>query len=152
MEVGDKLPSFSLKNQNNEIITQEKLVGKFSVIYFYPKDNTPGCTQEAIDFTEKREELQSLNVNVIGVSKDSTESHQKFINKYNINFDLLSDESLEFHKSMGAFGEKISFGKKTLGTIRSTFIVDKELNILKTYYNVSVKGHVEAVIKYLKSL
>lgn len=123
--------------------------GKKVVLYFYPKDNTPGCTQEACDFRDNFNRLSSMGVVVIGVSPDSVESHKKFKAKHNLNFILLSDPSKEVAKLYGAYGEKKMYGKVTEGIIRSTFIIDEEQNIVKAWKNVKVNGHVDAVIKEL---
>lgn len=123
--------------------------GKKVVLYFYPKDNTPGCTQEACDFRDNFNRLSSMGVVVIGVSPDSVESHKKFKAKHNLNFILLSDPSKEVGKLYGAYGEKKMYGKVTEGIIRSTFIIDEEQNIVKAWKNVKVNGHVDAVIKEL---
>ncbi len=123
--------------------------GKKVVLYFYPKDNTPGCTQEACDFRDNFNRLSSIGVVVIGVSPDSVESHKKFKAKHNLNFILLSDPNKEVAKLYGAYGEKKMYGKVTEGIIRSTFIIDEDQNIVKAWKNVKVNGHVDAIIKEL---
>ena len=112
--------------------------GKKVVLYFYPKDNTPGCTQEACDFRNNFNRLSSMGVVVIGVSPDSVESHKKFKAKHNLNFILLSDPNKEVAKLYGAYGEKKMYGKVTEGIIRSTFIIDEDQNIVKAWKNVKV--------------
>nr|WP_084675111.1 thioredoxin-dependent thiol peroxidase [Hippea jasoniae] len=126
--------------------------GKWIVLYFYPKDNTSGCTREAKEFSEKKDEFEKLGAVIIGISKDSPSSHRKFIEKHNLNILLLSDEDHKVHEAYGAWGKKKNYGKEYFGTIRSTFIIDPQLNIVKSYKNVKVKGHVDDVLETLKAL
>lgn len=147
--VMEKFPKFSLENQNGEIVTNDDLTGT-TVIYFYPKDNTPGCTTQACDLRDNISAFNDLGVTVYGVSKDSKESHQKFIEKQGLNFDLLVDEDHKLAKEAGIIGEKNVFGKLTVGLIRSTFVIDKDSNILKRFDKVSPKKHVEQVLEFLK--
>ncbi|MGV3278159.1 peroxiredoxin [Rickettsiales bacterium LUAb2] len=152
IKIGDKLPTFALNNDQNKLVTEKDLTSNFTVIYFYPKDDTSGCTKESIEFNDNLMQFKQLNTEIIGISKDSVESHQNFKQKYNFQFSLLSDPDLILHKQLGAYGEKVSFGKTSVGTIRSTFIIDKNLNIVKVYPKVTVNGHVEQVLNKIKSL
>ena len=126
--------------------------GKWVVLYFYPKDNTPGCTREALDFTEKLEEFEKLGAVIIGVSKDSTRSHRRFIEKHGIRVILLSDPEHKVIEAYGAWGKKKRYGREYYGTVRSTFLIDPEGRVRKVWRNVKVKGHVEEVLKTLKEL
>lgn len=139
LEAGNQAPNFVLNNQNDQEISLESLRGKWVVLYFYPKDNTPGCTKEACDFTESHNEYNKLDAVVLGVSPDSTASHRKFIEKQNITFDLLSDPEKEVHKSYGAWGLKKNYGKEYEGVIRSTFLINPEGEVAKSWKNVRVR-------------
>lgn len=130
----------------------ENYKGKKIVLYFYPKDNTAGCTQEAIDFTENKAEFEKLGAVVVGVSKDSMKSHEKFIAKHSLDVELISDEDLSIQNEFGVWQIKKMCGKEYMGTVRSTFILDDKGNILKEFRNVKVKGHVDAVLNALKEL
>ena len=144
-----QFPKFKLENQNGDIVTNEDLTGQ-TVIYFYPKDNTPGCTTQACDIRDNIEEFNALDVKVYGVSGDSKESHQKFIEKKDLNFDLLVDENNELAAEADVIGDKNVFGKKVRGIVRTTFIVDENNEILKRFDKVSPKKHVEQVLEFLK--
>lgn len=146
MEVGDKFPEFSLKDENGEILDSRTLEGIRYVIYFYPKDNTPGCTKEAEEFSASIAQFMLRNVPVIGVSKDSSESHKRFIENHQLKVKLLSDPDHELMEKVGAWGTKVSYGKETVGTIRSTFIVGKNGDVEAVWRNVRVAGHVEKVL------
>jgi peroxiredoxin Q/BCP len=143
LQVGFDAPDFALTSDSGETIKLSDLKGKKVILYFYPKDDTPGCTKEACSFRDNLGVLQSKNVVVLGVSADSVESHKKFKQKYNLNFPLLSDEKLEVIKKYGV--------KKTIGIERSTFIIDEKGKIIKIYRNVKVDGHVEEIKKFLES-
>lgn len=151
LKVGDKAPEFTLKNQNEEDISLKDFLGKTVVLYFYPKDNTPGCTNQACGFRDINEELESMNVKLLGVSKDKIGSHQKFIDKYGLNFDLLADPEREVHKLYGVIKEKSMFGKTSLGTSRDTFIIDEEGNIKEVFKAVKAKDNPLEVLDYLKN-
>jgi peroxiredoxin Q/BCP len=118
------------------------------ILYFYPKDDTPGCTTEACDFRDNLNILQNYAI-VVGVSPDSIESHKKFKEKYGLNFILLSDKNKEVMKQYGAYGKKVMYGKETEGVIRSTFIISPDGSIKKAWKNVKAKGHVEQILKFL---
>jgi len=152
LEVGQKAPEFCLPNQDEVEICLRDLKGKWVVLYFYPKDMTPGCTTEACEFTEAEPEFEDLDTVILGVSPDSPEKHLKFIEKKELKITLLSDESKEVLKAYGAWGLKKMYGKEYEGVIRSTFIIDPEGNIAATWYKVRVKGHVKAVKEKLEEL
>lgn len=146
MEVGDKFPEFSLADENGEVMDSSFLDGIRYVIYFYPKDNTPGCTTEAVDFSANIAKFMLRNIPVIGVSKDSSESHRRFIEKNQLKVKLLSDPEHELMEKVGAWGTKVSYGKETVGTIRSTFVVGKDGGVEAVWRNVKVAGHVDKVL------
>ncbi len=147
-----KAPDFCLPDYLGEEHCLRDFRGKWVVLYFYPKDNTSGCTREAKEFTEMRNEFEKLNAVIIGISKDSPKSHEKFINKHELNILLLSDESHEVIEKYGAWGKKKNYGREYYGTIRSTFLIDPEGNIVKEWKKVRVAGHVEDVLKTLKEV
>ena len=146
MEVGDSSPAFRLKDENGEDLDSTTLEGIRYVIYFYPKDNTPGCTKEAEEFSASIAQFMLRNIPVIGVSKDSSESHRRFIDGHQLKVKLLSDPDHELMEKVGAWGTKVSYGKETVGTIRSTFIVGKDGRVEALWRNVKVAGHVEKVL------
>ena len=156
LKEGDKVPNFCLKGIDEEGREREfcfeEFKGKKVILYFYPKDNTPGCTQEACDFRDNMNILKSMGYVVIGISPDSVNSHKKFKEKHNLNFILLSDPDKKVAEMFGAYGEKKAYGKVTKGIIRSTFLIDEEGRILKEWRNVKAKGHVAKVVETLKSL
>ena len=152
IEVGQKAPLFALKNDKGEEISLADLKGKNVVLYFYPKDNTPGCTIEAQDFNNKVDDFDKLDTVILGASKDSAKSHGKFIEKFSLKFDLLVDEEIELCNQYGVIKEKSMFGKKYMGIDRSTFLIDKVGKIAKIWRSVKVKGHVESVLKEIKAL
>ena len=152
LEIGQKAPEFCLKNQDEVEICLKDLKGKWIVLYFYPKDNTPGCTTEACDFTNELEEFEKLDAIILGVSPDSCESHRKFIEKKNLKITLLCDEDKNVLKEYGAWGIKKMYGKEYEGVIRSTFLIDPDGNIAYIWPKVRVKGHVEKVKETLKKL
>lgn len=152
IEEGKKAPDFCLPNQDETEICLRDLSGKWIVLYFYPKDNTPGCTTEACDFTELNPKFEDMDAVVIGVSPDSPKKHQNFIEKHNLEIMLLCDESKEMMKTYGAFGTKKMYGKEVQGVIRSTYIIDPKGNVPKTWTNVRAKGHAEKVKEALESL
>ena len=149
---GKKAPNFILPNQYDEIINLSKIKNKFIVLFFYPKDDTPGCTIESIDFSKLNKNFIKLNAKVYGISKDDQKSHCKFIDKYNLKVDLLSDNKLKTIKAYKVWGDKMFMGKKFKGVIRSTFVIDKNKRILKTWKSVKVKEHAKEVLDYLKSI
>lgn len=148
---GDKALDFSLLGYDGNTYSLNSFNQKILVLYFYPKDNTPGCTTEAIEFSNLIDEFEKLNAKVVGISPDTAKSHCNFIDKHNLKLTLLSDPDKRVAESYGAFGEKKMYGKITFGIIRSTFII-KDEKILKAYYNVKAKGHAEKVLEDLKEL
>ncbi|MDI6851803.1 MAG: thioredoxin-dependent thiol peroxidase [bacterium] len=149
---GDLAQDFCLPDEEGNEVCLSSLKGKWIVLYFYPKDNTSGCTKEAIGFTEKIGDFKKLNAEVLGISKDSVKSHQSFKNKYGLKVKLLSDESAEVLKKFGAWGKKKMYGKEVEGTIRSTFLIDPNGRIRKIWHNVKVNGHADEVLKVLAEM
>jgi peroxiredoxin Q/BCP len=147
-----KAYNFCLPNQDNIEICLRDLKGKWIVLYFYPKDNTPGCTTEAKEFSNLLDEFEQLGVIVIGVSPDSPKKHCNFIEKHNLTITLLSDSEKEVLKAYGAWGKKKMYGKEYEGVIRSTFIINPKGEIVKEYKNVRAKGHAAKVLEDLKEL
>ncbi len=143
-------PDFCLPDHSGKEHCLRDYAGKWVVLYFYPKDNTSGCTREAKEFTEMKEEFEKLGAVIIGVSKDSPKSHAKFIEKHNLGILLLSDENHEVIEKYGAWGKKKNYGREYYGTVRSTFLIDPEGKIVKEWRKVRVAGHVEKVLNALK--
>lgn len=152
LKIGDIAPGFCLPDKDKKQVCLKDFSGKYNIVYFYPADNTPGCTTEAIGFTNILPELQKLDAEVIGISPDSPESHAKFIEKKNLKVTLLSDEDHEVMNKYGVWGLKKFQGKTHMGVIRSTFLIGLDGNIAYTWPKVSVKGHAEEVKDVLKSL
>lgn len=152
LQVGDRAPDFCLQNQDEQTICLKDYLGKNIVLYFYPKDNTPGCSMEAMMFTKFKDEFEKHNTIIFGISKDSCDSHRKFIENKNLNITLISDPEKEIHEKYGVWRLKKFMGKEFLGTIRTTFLIDKEGMIVYIWDKVKVKGHVEEVLKYVKDL
>jgi thioredoxin-dependent peroxiredoxin len=142
---------FSLHDQTGQTHTLAQYSGKWLVLYFYPKDDTPGCTREACDFRDNIGNLRELGAEVIGISADSSSSHEKFQSKYGLNFPLLVDEGNIISRVYGAYGTKNLYGKISEGIIRQTFLIDPKGEIVKHWKRVSVDGHVAAVEKELKA-
>ncbi len=145
MEIGDKFPEFELQDENGEIVKSSDLNGIRYIIYFYPKDNTSGCTREAIDFTSVMPKLMMRNIPIFGVSRDSAKTHKGFMEKQSLKIKLLSDPNHSLTESVGAWGKKMMYGKETEGVIRSTFIVSKDGSVEAIWSKVKVDGHVEKV-------
>ena len=145
-------PDFKIPSSNNSEFQLKKNKDQFIVIYFYPKDNTPGCTNEAKDFAKLYKEFKKLNCEIVGISKDSIESHKKFINKFKIPFQLLSDEKMIALKKYGAWGEKSMYGKKFMGIKRTTVLINPKGKIIKIWNNVKVKDHVKEVLNFLNEV
>ena len=146
---GDAAPKFSLTNQDGTKVTLASLKGQRVVLYFYPADDTPGCTKEACQFNDDLSGFNDLGVVVLGVSPDDAASHQKFRAKYGLHFDLLSDPSREVMAAYGAYGEKMMYGKKVTGVIRSTFLISKSGRIEQAWYGVRADGHAAKVLASL---
>ena len=148
IETGKKTPQFTLPDSFGKVSLKDFL-GKKVVLYFYPKDNTSGCTKEAVGFKEALPEIEKRNAVVLGVSKDSQESHRKFAEKYELPFILLSDPDLKVIQKYGVWVEKSMYGRKYMGVERSTFIIDEKGKIKKIFRKVKVKNHIEEVLKAL---
>lgn len=159
LKVGDKIP-FDTKvtnDKNEEVPLKDFLTSKYLVLYFYPKDQTPGCTEEACSFRDNNELLNKLDARVVGVSSDSQRSHGKFIKREGLNFELLSDESHNLQNEFGVWAEKSMFGKTYMGTLRTTYLIDKSGKILEVWGGISenkvtTKTHAEDVAEKIKSL
>jgi thioredoxin-dependent peroxiredoxin len=147
-----KAQNFSLPDQNGTVRTLDSYKGKWVVLYFYPKDDTPGCTKEACNFRDSFHALEGLGVQILGISKDSVSSHKKFAEKYHLNFPILSDESKTIIQAYNAWGKKKFLGKTFEGTLRKTILINPKLEIEKVYENVNPLRHAGEVLKDLKSL
>ncbi|AFY79539.1 MAG: thioredoxin-dependent thiol peroxidase [Hydrococcus sp. C42_A2020_068] len=152
LQSGQKAPDFSAKDQNGNLVTLSDFSSQWLVLYFYPKDNTPGCTTQAQDFTASSSEFNALGAKILGASPDSETSHCKFIEKHNLSIQLLSDRDHKIAQAYGAWGLKKFMGKEYMGIIRSTFLINPEGAIAHAWYNVRAKGHAQVVLKKLKEL
>ena len=150
MEIGSLAPDFTLMGSDNKEHSLKNYRGKKVILYFYPKDNTPGCTTEACDFRDNIKEINDLNAIVIGISKDNLNSHNKFIEKFNLPFVLLSDEDKVVCELYDVIKEKNMYGKKVLGIERSTFIIDENGILTNEFRKVKVKNHIQEVLSTLK--
>jgi thioredoxin-dependent peroxiredoxin len=150
MKEGSAAPEFDLESDSGERVSLDDYSGKWLVLYFYPKDNTPGCTREAEGFTAAVTRLKKLGAEVAGVSKDSVKTHCGFRDKLGIRFPLLSDPDLVAHRAYGAFGAKVMYGKKVEGVVRSTFLISPEGKVARAWSGVKVDGHVDKVIAALE--
>ena len=148
-EAGTQAPAFSLPDQSGNQVSLDAQKGKWVVLYFYPRDLTPGCTREAEGFRTALPKIKKKNAVVLGVSRDSVDSHCKFIDKYDLNFPLLSDPDGKVLRAYGAWGEKNMYGKKTEGVIRTTVIIDGDGKVEKVFPRVKVDGHVDKVLAAL---
>ncbi len=146
IEPGKKAPAFTLPSSDGDTVKLSGLTGSYVVLYFYPRDNTPGCTVEAQDFRDAVPKLKKLGAVVLGVSKDSIASHCKFRDKFELNFPLLSDADGKVLEAYGAWGEKVLYGKKSLGVIRSTVLIGKDGKVIQHWPKVKVKDHAAAVL------
>ena len=151
LKLNQKAPIFKLPSTSGDIFEIDK-IKKYIILYFYPKDDTPGCTLESRDFNKLNSVLKKNKTLVFGISKDSIDSHKKFKKKYKLKFDLLSDEKLSVIKKYGVWGPKQFLGKKYMGIIRSTFLISREGKILKIWPNVRVKDHAKEVLEELKKI
>lgn len=150
IQIGEKFPKFELKNQNGEIVNNEDLKGSKTIIYFYPRDNTPTCTTEACDFRDNLESFNDLNTKVYGISGDSEKKHSNFSEKHSLNFDLLVDEDYKLSEQVGVYQLKKSFGKESMGIVRTTFVLDEEGKVIHTIEKVKVKTQIEELKNIIK--
>jgi peroxiredoxin Q/BCP len=151
LSVGDKAPDFSIPDQDGKNVGLKDFKGKQVVLYFYPKDDTPGCTKEACDFRDSEAQILRTGAVILGVSLDGKESHQKFIKKYGLPFPLLSDEDATVSKAYGVYKEKNMYGKKHWGIERSTFVIDTTGKVKAVFRKVKVDGHVDEVLTALRA-
>ena len=152
VKLGEKIPDFTATATNNLEFNFSENIGTNIIIYFYPKDNTPGCTKEGEDFRDQFEVFNSNNTVIVGVSRDSVKSHDKFICKYNFPFDLIADEDEAVCHLFDVIKEKNMYGRKYMGIERSTFLIDTNGNLINEWRKVKVKGHVEEVLGALKNI
>lgn len=148
---GDSAPAFTLESDTGEKVSLKDFKGQRVVLYFYPKDMTPGCTQEACDFRDSFARIKKSDAVVIGVSKDPVASHQKFKAKHDLPFILLSDPEGQVCEAYGVWQEKSLYGKKFMGIVRSTFVIDEKGKVFRAFQKVKVKGHVDEILEVLKS-
>jgi thioredoxin-dependent peroxiredoxin len=147
MEENEIAPDFTAKNQTGEEVKLSDYRGKRVVLYFYPKDDTPGCTKEACSFRDSNDVYAKKNIKVFGVSTDNEKSHQKFISKYSLPFDLLADTEKEIVTAYGVYGEKSMYGKKYMGVNRTTFLIDEQGKIVKVFKKINVSEHASEVLE-----
>ncbi len=152
VEVGQRAIDFCLKGADEKEYCLKDFLGKWLVLYFYPKDNTSGCTKEAVGFTDLLDECRKLDCNVVGISPDSPERHRNFIEKYDLKVLLLSDPEHKVLEAYGAWGKKRMYGREYFGVIRTTYLIDPDGRVAHVWSNVKVKGHPEAVLEKLKEL
>ena len=152
LAIGDKVPEFAIPNQKGEIIKLENLIGKWSVIYFYPRDDTPGCTIEAKEFSELSSKFEENGASIYGVSPDTEAKHCKFIEKHGLKVELLADTESTMLIDYGVWQEKQMYGKTYMGVVRTTYLVDPEGTITEAWTKVKAKGHAEAVLERLIEL
>ena len=152
LEVGNNAPDFSIINQNGKTIGLDDLSGKWSVIYFYPRDDTPGCTVEAKEFTELNNKFKENGASIYGVSPDNEAKHCKFIDKYDLKIDLLADTEKTMLSDYGVWQEKSMYGKTYMGVVRTTYLINPDGNISEAWPKVKAKGHAEAVLNRLIEL
>jgi peroxiredoxin Q/BCP len=152
MNIGDKLPEVLGKDQDGKEIRTADFAGKKFILYTYPKDNTSGCTAEACSLRDHRDELRALGYEIVGISKDSAASHQKFIEKHQLNFPLIADTDTTLLQQLGAWGEKTMCGRKTIGTLRTTYLIDEEGRIADIFLpkQIKTKEHAEQIIARVK--
>ena len=146
LKPGDKMPCFEVADQNGNLVKSSDLLGRKTIVYFYPKDNTPGCTAEACNLRDNYAALTAAGYNVVGVSKDSIASHRKFTDKFDLPFTLLADTSTQMLQDFGAWGEKKMCGKTCVGTLRKTFIFNEEGILERIIEKVDTKNHTEQIL------
>ena len=151
LSIGDKAPDFTMPSDGERTVSLSDFKGRYLVLYFYPRDDTPGCTKEAIGFTESKAEFEALNASILGVSKDTPAKHDKFIAKHDLKVSLGSDESGEMIESYGVWVEKNMYGKKYMGIERATYLIGSDGSILEIWRKVRVKDHVATVLTALKT-
>ena len=151
LKISTKAPDFKLPSTSKDKYSLKDSIGKYVVIYFYPKDDTPGCTIETNDFNKLLSKFRKLECEIYGISKDNLKSHDKFRDKYKIKFDLLADEELTVLKKYKVWGKKKFMGREFMGIIRTTFLIDKKGNTIKVWKNVKVKDHAKEVLETLKN-
>ena len=152
LKVNTKAPTFNLNSTNGNSYSLKDSIGKYLVLYFYPKDDTPGCTIETNDFNKLLPKFKKLNCEIYGISKDDIKSHNKFKDKYNIKFDLLADDEIKTVKSYKVWAKKKFLGREFMGVVRSTFLIDPRSKILKIWNNVKVKDHAKEVLDTVKNI
>jgi peroxiredoxin Q/BCP len=150
IKTGDPAPHFCLPDSRKKAHCLNDYLGKWVVVYFYPKDNTPGCTLEAMDFSRLKKDFEKKKAVILGISKDSCASHQKFIDSQGITITILSDEDHKVQEKYGIWRPKKFMGREFLGTVRSTFLIDQKGNLVKVWDPVSVKGHAESVLAEIR--
>lgn len=150
LPLGSSAPTFTLPNQDGKDISLSDFLGRWIVVYFYPKDDTPGCTDEACSFRDANSELTDAGITVIGISKDTVASHKKFADKYNLNFHILADPATEVIQAYGAWQEKSMYGKKYLGIQRSTILVNPEGKVAQVFPKVTPKNHATEILKAIQ--
>jgi peroxiredoxin Q/BCP len=146
LKIGDKMPHFEVVNQDGQIVSSDQFIGRKTIIYFYPKDNTSGCTAEACSLRDNYDALTAQGYNVVGVSKDSAASHRKFIDKYSLPFTLLADTTTQMLQDFGAWGEKSMYGRKYMGVLRCTFIFDEQGVLTDIIEKVDTKNHASQIL------
>jgi peroxiredoxin Q/BCP len=150
LQTGNAAPDFQLQDQNGNDVKLSQFRGKNVVLYFYPKDDTPGCTREACDFRDEHSALRAAGAVVVGVSPDDTKSHQKFATKFSLPFPLLADTGRQVCDAYGVWGEKSLYGRKFMGVTRATFLIDTEGKVARVWPKVKVQGHVQEILQTLK--
>ena len=152
INIGEKIPTIDIKDDQDNLVNFDSFLGKYVVLYAYPKNNTPGCTAEACSFRDNSSAITAQGALIFGISPDSVTSHQKFKEKHSLNFTLLSDPDHQLLEALGAWGEKISFGKKRMGVIRSTYVFDPEGKLIKKWPKVSPQEHGQEIAAYLEEI
>ena len=147
ISIGSKAPDFVLKDQDGRLVRLSDFRGKKVILFFYVRDDTPGCTRESCDFRDRMENIHSMNVVVLGVSPDSVESHKRFVEKYRLTFPLLADEDASLAKKFGVWRKKNMYGRTFYGIIRSTFVINEEGRVEKEFRHVKVDGHLDRVLR-----
>ena len=152
LSVGEKAPAFDLPNQDGNNVKLGDYAGKWLVVYFYPRDDTPGCTVEAKEFTDLKKDFDNNNALIMGVSPDSEKKHCKFIDKHNLEIDLLADENTTMLEDYGVWQEKSMYGKTYMGVVRTTYLIDPDGSIAEAWTKVKARGHAEIVLERLKEI